>query len=327
LKNIFNILLLFLVFNLNGQNLIYNGDFEIYDTCPNSLSQTGDYQIEHCLGWYAPTVATSDYFNTCAPWPVSVPNNTMGNISPYSGNAYCGILIEDCKRANLCSAYWGIWIEYIQSKLIQKLDTGHEYEFSCRVARTNKNADYAFSEFGALFTSDSLLKNNARPIPYFPQIKNPIGNYLSDTTWIEFNGKFIANGNEEYITLGFFIDTLNLDTLNVANNWIVDPLHYGTYYFIDDTKLFFTGNIYQLPNIFSPNGDGINDVWRPYFIEEGDIISIYNRWGTKIYSKDYPEIYWNGKNNMNELCNSGTYYFIIEKLNSDKVSGIISLIY
>ena len=47
-------------------NLVYNGDFEIYDTCPKNISTPGDLQIEHCLAWTAPTkLGTSDYFNVC----------------------------------------------------------------------------------------------------------------------------------------------------------------------------------------------------------------------------------------------------------------------
>lgn len=313
--------------NSYSQNLIYNGDFEIYDTCPNNLSQPGDYQIEKCLGWYAPTYATSDYFNSCATWPVSVPNNAIGNILPYSGNAYCGIFIEDCKNINLCSSYWGFWVEYIQSKLIMQLSEGHEYEFTCKVARTNKAADYAFSEFGAIFSSDSIIKNDARPILNTPQVINQRGHYLSDTNWMEIKGKFIARGDENFITIGFFLDTLNLDTLNVANNWIIDPLHYGTYYFIDDAKLQFTGNIFQFPNIFSPNNDGINDVWKPFFSSYGDVLKIYNRWGALVFENESTEIYWDGRNKSSENCAPGAYYFVIENPNGNRISGNISLTY
>ena len=76
-------------------NLIYNGDFELYDTCPTFPSNPTDYQIETCLGWKAPTYATSDYLNSCAPsTSVGVPQNGFGYQVPYSGNAYCGVLVQ-----------------------------------------------------------------------------------------------------------------------------------------------------------------------------------------------------------------------------------------
>ena len=63
-----------------GQNLIYNGDFEIYDDCPTALSAPNDLQIEKATGWYAPSLGTSDYFNRCGDQAsgVSIPNNFLG---------------------------------------------------------------------------------------------------------------------------------------------------------------------------------------------------------------------------------------------------------
>jgi hypothetical protein len=168
------------------QNLIYNGDFEIYDTCPTSISTPGDFQIEHCTGWYAPTTATPDYFNTCASWPVSVPNNTMGDRTPYSGDGYCGLLIEYCFNPNgICDYGW--WIEYIQSELSNELKSGYEYLFQCHVSLTNKLfAQYAYSKFGASFTASQITRSDAKSFEFIPQIFNGATNHLQDTNWVEF---------------------------------------------------------------------------------------------------------------------------------------------
>ena len=69
-------------FVVSQQNLVYNGDFEEYSSCP--LSESGPFQnpkeIEKCIGWKAPTYATSDYFNFCATNPtISIPNNLGGS--------------------------------------------------------------------------------------------------------------------------------------------------------------------------------------------------------------------------------------------------------
>lgn len=77
------------------QNLVYNGDFEIYDTCPVNISTPGDLQIEHCLGWTAPTkLGTSDYFNVCNnitfAYQAGVPKNFFGYQQSFQGNGYSG---------------------------------------------------------------------------------------------------------------------------------------------------------------------------------------------------------------------------------------------
>jgi gliding motility-associated-like protein len=70
---------------------------------------------------------------------------------------------------------------------------------------------------------------------------------------------------------------------------------------------------YQLPNVFTPNGDGINDVFKPFpykYIESIDM-QIYNRWGNLIFSTKDPEILWNGTNQQSKQpCTDGVYYYI-----------------
>jgi gliding motility-associated-like protein len=60
-----------------------------------------------------------------------------------------------------------------------------------------------------------------------------------------------------------------------------------------------------VPNVFSPNGDGTNDVFRVFSeidFERTDLIQIisfevYNRWGQKVYEGSGPQALWNGTHN------------------------------
>ncbi|MBI3235495.1 MAG: hypothetical protein HYZ42_15895, partial [Bacteroidetes bacterium] len=100
----------FLEFASAQTNHVFNGDFELYDTCPTSESGPFDLQINHCTGWTTPTYATSDYFNSCAVGTnVYVPSNILGYQFPLSGNGYCGFLATSF---DTLSNY--IWWEYIQ---------------------------------------------------------------------------------------------------------------------------------------------------------------------------------------------------------------------
>lgn len=65
-----------------------------------------------------------------------------------------------------------------------------------------------------------------------------------------------------------------------------------------------------IPNAFTPNGDGINDVltvhtpcdWLTYSM------TIHDRWGSIIFSSDSPNYHWNGKRN-NQLLDEGVYVY------------------
>jgi len=307
-------------------NLVYNGDFEMYDTCPNSTSSPGDDQMRFCLGWKAPTAATSDYYNACAAMSVSVPTNALGYQYPYSGNAYCGILIE--YTAPPLSTY-GYWFEYVQGQLTAPLNAGYEYEFSCRIVMSELGWDYAFSRFGAAFTSTTISKTDGKPFSgVTPQVINATANYLTDTlNWMEVKGKFIAQGAEQYITLGFFSDTTHLDTLKQPAPFF-DPNHFGTYYFIDACTLTETGKIFEYPNVFSPNGDNQNDVWKP-LLADGERIYIYDRWGIKVYELSAGNQGWDGRTTAGEACTDGVYYFVLEdkdKKSSTTKKGFIQLV-
>ncbi len=69
-----------------------------------------------------------------------------------------------------------------------------------------------------------------------------------------------------------------------------------------------------LPNAFSPNGDGLNDVFIPVISNGKGYIpldfSIYNRWGQRIFYSVNPELGWNGTYN-DKPADMGTYYYYI----------------
>ncbi|MES2565361.1 MAG: gliding motility-associated C-terminal domain-containing protein [Bacteroidota bacterium] len=67
-----------------------------------------------------------------------------------------------------------------------------------------------------------------------------------------------------------------------------------------------------IPNGFSPNGDGKNDVWQIDFIDQFPEceVEVYNRWGEQLfYSKGYT-VPFNGQYKGKDLP-VGTYYYII----------------
>ena len=74
---------------------------------------------------------------------------------------------------------------------------------------------------------------------------------------------------------------------------------------------------YQLPNVFTPNGDSYNDIFEPIVTGINLIVSaktvIFNRWGNILWDTDDPLIQWDGKNKLTKLdCPPGTYFYVTE---------------
>ncbi len=83
-------------------------------------------------------------------------------------------------------------------------------------------------------------------------------------------------------------------------------------------------------DLFTPNGDGINDTWRIFEIEkfENPLINIYDRWGQQVYQSIGYDKAWDGTNEGKRLS-TGTYYYVIEvnTLNGiEQLTGHIALL-
>jgi gliding motility-associated-like protein len=69
----------------------------------------------------------------------------------------------------------------------------------------------------------------------------------------------------------------------------------------------------DIPNVFTPNGDGINDLFtiNSTGIEELSC-EIYDRWGLKIYNWDKKNDGWDGRSLSGSKATEGTYFFILK---------------
>ena len=73
-----------------------------------------------------------------------------------------------------------------------------------------------------------------------------------------------------------------------------------------------------IPNIFTPNGDGLND---EFFIKNTGLsnltCNIFDRWGVFVFSIQSPQEVWDGRTPGGEKASEGTYFFILKALGLD----------
>ncbi len=73
-----------------------------------------------------------------------------------------------------------------------------------------------------------------------------------------------------------------------------------------------------VPNVFTPNGDGSNDV---FIVEGTNLVSvegqIFNRWGQLMFSWNNVRGSWDGRTPASSEAPDGTYFYIIEALGGD----------
>jgi len=85
----------------------------------------------------------------------------------------------------------------------------------------------------------------------------------------------------------------------------------------------------EIPDAFSPNGDGINDVWniKGIHLYPSAMITIYNRWGQSVWKSErgYP-VPWDGRSRGEDLP-IDSYHYIIDLHNGSKpIVGAITII-
>lgn len=67
-----------------------------------------------------------------------------------------------------------------------------------------------------------------------------------------------------------------------------------------------------IPNVFTPNGDGINDVFRIVgSVECVQEMSIYDRWGQELYVTRTAPFVWDGRLRNGEVAKEGAYVFVV----------------
>jgi len=297
------LLLIISVGSSKAQNLVYNGDFEIYDTCPYQYSIITNIELEHALGWKIPTTGTSDYFNSCNSNSnlyanVDVPNNFVGYQNAFNGDGYAGLYAY----TNYING-----AEYIQSRLTSPLKAGYTYTVSFYISQAD-SSEYSITEIGAYFSENAINRNDFAPFNFSPQIHSPTGLFLNDMLgWTKIEGTFIANGGEQYITIGNFKDSVETDTINTGI--ISSTGQDAAYYYIDGVETIEIGKVILIPNIITPNGDGMNDVFQLNFPYSN--VVIYNRWGQNLFENNNNESYWNGRTTSGSEVPDGTYYYII----------------
>ena len=87
----------------------------------------------------------------------------------------------------------------------------------------------------------------------------------------------------------------------------------------------------DVPNAFTPNGDGINDTWTIDGLDtyRNSSLKVYNRWGQLVYSNT--GVYandWNGTGKSGKDLPTGTYYYVItlNQNGKENVAGDVTII-
>ena len=255
---------------------------------------------------------------TNATWSPNIglgdPNSTSTSVYPINTTTYsidfentCAIVTMDYTVTVI-----GISSQVVDDTIICPGDTA--------ILWATNGVSYSWSPIETLSHPDSsntLAFPNTSTI-YTVNVQNNLGCSISDDVSVElYPLPYVSAGYDIYIQYGdvvelqgqtdviFYWESLDSMSCHDCLNPLVSPITSSDYfiYVIDDNgcensdsvKVVLDGSLY-VPNAFTPDGDGINDVFE---IKGEEIKSfelwIYNRWGELIFHTTSINNFWDGR--------------------------------
>jgi gliding motility-associated-like protein len=169
---------------------------------------------------------------------------------------------------------------------------------------------------------------NVTPVASFDTISSGFTYNFSDlstgtiTSWAwDFgDGSTSTTPNPSHTYSGNGVQTV---CLTVSNNGCADS--------ICRTVTIDATDFINIPNVFTPDGDGVNDL---FYIDNAGLteyrLDIFNRWGVKVFQSETAGEKWDGRSTSGEILSDGTYFYILKAVSVTKkdysTKGYIQLI-
>lgn len=275
----------------------------------------------------------------CLSFYVSLANNSkygISNIEAYFSNSvisYSGL------------NYLNVYAQVKNDSSNILLDTTNWILISGNFTATGGEKYLTIGNFhnNANSTIDSIT-GNFQPDAYYyiddVSLLEIINVYAGEDTII-CNGNSVQLGNASYQGVTYsWQPTTGLSNANIGNP-TASPAQTTTYYLTQTTACNINTDTVTvtvcdkpsitMPNIFTPNNDGINDEFK---ITSKKITTlnckIYNRWGILVSELTKINEGWDGRSTSGLQCTTGVYYYILTAMGEDgkeyNDKGFVSLV-
>ncbi|MBL0050201.1 MAG: gliding motility-associated C-terminal domain-containing protein [Bacteroidetes bacterium] len=83
-----------------------------------------------------------------------------------------------------------------------------------------------------------------------------------------------------------------------------------------------------IPNIFTPNGDNVNDVFFIKNLPDNFLLTVVNRWGNIVFETKDKNKFWDGTNQKGTFVSAGVYFYILQSDTfKENYRGTVSILY
>ncbi len=306
----------------SGQ-LVVNGGFESLTSLPNN---TGQWNL--LTGWLGTGSSenTPDAFHIQGTGGGDLPETPVAIVSPLEGMAIAGFMATGLPGTNRR--------EYITGTFSNGLEPGTSYRFTFHMTNGEctpfSQAGLGVSKLGMHFSNAPLQQLGSAPLFEDPQFELiPVFysrewetvsfTFIAEDAWNCFTWGAFGSDEERSIavneggapTMAYcFIDAFEiaLDDKVVSTSMEEGVANKPTTVNLEDNSAWF------VPNAFTPNNDGENDVFVPVWNNlDVQRFEIFSRWGEKVYTSRTSSPHgWDGSTAEGKNAESGTYVWQVD---------------
>lgn len=288
------------------------------ETGPYRLTAAAD-GVSFSPDCYAVTDAIEISLNPVYPNHLIQADICAGEI--YSGHSAAGVYVDTLLSAAGCDS-----IRTLELRVFENIETsetvttcpGEAYFFNGAWLTESGNYEAVFS---TVHGCDSLVTL---------ELTVPPARFLGNDT--------VVCSADSYRLRSPFAQTVWFDG-STGHEVIVSQTGYFSAQFVDSAGCLLRDTIFVqfgvevfVPNAFSPNDDGVNDVFLPDFSEMNFLsydFQVFDRWGSRVFQTSHPGTGWAGKCRA-KACDAGVYVYLIRIITAFcgemRLSGDVSLI-
>ena len=314
----------------NGNYVYTLGNGQIVsDSFSIQPEETLDYSITVSDDCASPT-ATNDF--TIQVWGTYVPSfhaDVKTGCSPLTVNFFQDIQNHDEGTSYL----WGFG-DQSSSEISFEATPSHIFNSAgsfnvsleittpkgCKSTKTESSYITSFPVPKASFKAEPSVKSMIDPVIYFNNTSS--GGSLWHWDFGDGDSTFAYNVEHKYLPIR---ETYDVQLVAISNYGCSDTAT-SRVRIVDEVT-------FHIPTGFSPDGDGKNEIFRPYgnaILEEGYLMQIYDRWGELVFESTDINKGWDGKIKGNSKGSTGMYSYVIRFTDSYQVpherSGYVNLI-
>lgn len=228
--------------------------------------------------------------------------------------------------------------EYNYTWQVDEKDYFLDYTFDSLVYRLNEPGCYFFdlaitTDFGCFARKrfDCAVSIQQAPVAdfkHFPEDPSSLEPFVTFTNTSEATGDF-------YWTINNWDTIANMPVMTREFRETAEPqvvtlfvsTESGCTDSVSHTLNYFVDNAVHYPNSFTPNGDGLNDV---FLIEaegiqhQGFDLVIYDRWGQQLFRSTRLEHGWDGRTPDGSFVQMGVYFFRLKYRDRHNIERLLS---